>query len=198
MLQLSHAIASMLQLLLCNIAEISALLKRLHATNENKNVTPRFQGLVARRLVSYTRATATNKGGLSLTKIILKFASTIIDHRPLLPLLLSCSHAKRVNSWLPALWKQYGTCFVSLQRLLWQMRHCRDCCDVAEISVMLHLSHTIAAMLHLSHLIAATLQRLQNIRSTTVWILENTPGTRSGTESLPQVFLHNTFEQIYY
>jgi hypothetical protein len=33
--------------------------------------------------------------------------------------------------------------------------------------------------------------------STTVRVLENTSGTRSGTESLPEVFLHDNCEQIY-
>jgi hypothetical protein len=33
---------------------------------------------------------------------------------------------------------------------------------------------------------------------TTVQVLENTSGTRSGTESLPEVFLHDNCEQIDY
>jgi hypothetical protein len=48
------------------------------------------------------------------------------------------------------------------------------------------------------HAIAATSQRLQTFMSTTVRVLENTPGTRSGTESLPEVFLHDNFKQIDY
>ena len=39
---------------------------------------------------------------------------------------------------------------------------------------------------------------LKNLMSKTVRVLGNSPGTRSGTESLPGVFLHNTFEQIHY
>ncbi len=34
--------------------------------------------------------------------------------------------------------------------------------------------------------------------STTVRVLKNTLGMRSGTESLPEVFLHDNCEQIYY
>jgi hypothetical protein len=57
----------------------------------------------------------------------------------------------------------------------------------------------IAAMSCLVHAIATTLQRsqrLQTLKSTNVGVLENTPGTRSRTESLPEVFLHK-LEQIY-
>ena len=50
-------------------------------------------------------------------------------------------------------------------------------------------SHAIACDRMRSHEIA-------NLMSTTVWVLENAPGTRSGTESLPKVFLHNNCEQI--
>ena len=35
------------------------------------------------------------------------------------------------------------------------------------------------------------------VMSKTVLVLENTPVTRSGTESLPEVFLRDTFEKIY-
>jgi hypothetical protein len=38
----------------------------------------------------------------------------------------------------------------------------------------------------------------KNLMSTTVWVLENTPEKRSGTESFPKVFLHNNCEQIYF
>ncbi len=69
---------------------------------------------------------------------------------------------------------------------------CRDCSNVAVVAAMLHLLHAIAAMLHLLHAIAATLQRLQTLEATTVQVLENTLGTRSGTESLLKMFLHNT------
>jgi hypothetical protein len=49
-----------------------------------------------------------------------------------------------------------------------------------------------------SHAIAATLQRSQTFMSMTVRVLENTSGTRSGTESLPEVFLQDNCEQIDY
>jgi hypothetical protein len=39
---------------------------------------------------------------------------------------------------------------------------------------------------------------IANLMSTTVQVLENASGTRSGTESLPKVFLHNNCEQISY
>jgi hypothetical protein len=38
----------------------------------------------------------------------------------------------------------------------------------------------------------------RNLMSTTVQVLENTPEKRSRTESLPEVFLHNNCEQIYF
>jgi hypothetical protein len=38
----------------------------------------------------------------------------------------------------------------------------------------------------------------KNLSFTTVRVLENASGTRSGTESLPEVFLHNKCEQISY
>jgi hypothetical protein len=69
------------------------------------------------------------------------------------------------------------------------LRCCRDCSDVLEIAAMLHLLHVIAVMLHLPH---ATNAHPQTFKSTTVQVLENTPGTRSGTESLIEGFLHNT------
>ena len=50
-------------------------------------------------------------------------------------------------------------------------------------------SHGIACDRMQSHAIA-------NLMSTTVRVLENASGTRSGTESLPKVFLHDNFEQI--
>ena len=37
---------------------------------------------------------------------------------------------------------------------------------------------------------------IANLMSTTVRVLENASGTRSGTESLPEVFLHDNCEQI--
>jgi hypothetical protein len=37
---------------------------------------------------------------------------------------------------------------------------------------------------------------IANLMSTTVRVLENAPGTRRGTESLPKVFLHDNCEQI--
>ena len=39
---------------------------------------------------------------------------------------------------------------------------------------------------------------IANLMSTTVRVLENASGTRSGTESLPKVFLHDNCEQISY
>ncbi len=36
----------------------------------------------------------------------------------------------------------------------------------------------------------------KNLSFTTVQVLENASGTRSGTESLPEVFLHDNCEQI--
>ena len=50
-------------------------------------------------------------------------------------------------------------------------------------------SHAIACDRMGSHAIA-------NLMSTTVRVLENASGTRSGTESLPKVFLHDNCEQI--
>jgi len=50
-------------------------------------------------------------------------------------------------------------------------------------------SHAIACDRMQSHEIA-------NPMSTTVRVLENASGTRSGTESLPKVFLHDNCEQI--
>ena len=50
-------------------------------------------------------------------------------------------------------------------------------------------SHEIACDRMQSHEIA-------NLMSTTVRVLENASGTRSGTESLPKVFLQDNFEQI--
>ena len=50
-------------------------------------------------------------------------------------------------------------------------------------------SHAIACDRMQSHAIA-------NLMSTTVRVLENASGTRSGTESLPKVFLQDNFEQI--
>ena len=50
-------------------------------------------------------------------------------------------------------------------------------------------SHGIACDRMQSHAIA-------NLMSTTVRVLENASGTRSGTESLPKVFLQDNFEQI--
>ena len=49
--------------------------------------------------------------------------------------------------------------------------------------------HEIASDRMRSHEIA-------NLMSTTVRVLENASGTRSGTESLPKVFLHDNCEQI--
>ena len=60
-------------------------------------------------------------------------------------------------------------------------------------------SHAIAWNRMRSHAIAWDRMRsheIANLMSTTVWVLENAPGTRSGTESLPKVFLHNNCEQI--
>ena len=39
---------------------------------------------------------------------------------------------------------------------------------------------------------------IANLMSTTVQVLENASGTRSGTESLPKVFFHDNCEQISY
>jgi hypothetical protein len=62
---------------------------------------------------------------------------------------------------------------------------------------MLQRLHVIAWDQMQSH---AMLMRSQKkiFLSMTVQVLENTPGTRSGTESLPEKFLHNNCEQIYY
>jgi hypothetical protein len=60
----------------------------------------------------------------------------------------------------------------------------RDRSGIAEIAAMLHLSHAITAMSHLLHATNATSQRSQTLKSMTVRVLENTPGMRSGTESL--------------
>jgi hypothetical protein len=38
----------------------------------------------------------------------------------------------------------------------------------------------------------------RKLMPTTVQVLENTPEKRSGTESLPEVLLHDNCEQIYY
>ena len=49
------------------------------------------------------------------------------------------------------------------------------------------------------HVIACDRKRsheIANLMSTTVRVLENASGTRSGTESLPKVFLHDNCEQI--
>ncbi len=56
------------------------------------------------------------------------------------------------------------------------------------------------AMLLRSHAIACDVMRSQKktFLSSTVRVLENTLGMRSGTESLPKEFLHNNCEQIFY
>jgi len=52
-------------------------------------------------------------------------------------------------------------------------------------------SHVISCDRKRSHAISK-----KKLMSTTVRILENASGTRSGTESLPKVFLHDNCEQI--
>ena len=66
---------------------------------------------------------------------------------------------------------------------------CRS--DPHEIACDRIQSHEIACDRIQSHEIA-------NLMSTTVRVLENASGTRSGTESLPKVFLHDNCEQISY
>ena len=51
--------------------------------------------------------------------------------------------------------------------------------------------HAIACDRKRSHAISK-----KNLSFTTVRVLENASGTRSGTESLPEVFLHDNCEQI--
>jgi hypothetical protein len=72
--------------------------------------------------------------------------------------------------------------------------------DCHAIFAMLQRLHAISAMSLRLHAIACNVAAIsvkKNLMSTTVRVLENTPGTRSGTESLPEVFLHNNCEQIY-
>ncbi len=77
-------------------------------------------------------------------------------------------------------------------------------CDVAEIAcdcMQCCRDHMqLHAMLLQSHAIACDVMRSQKktFLSSAVQVLENTPGTRSGTESLPKEFLHDNCEQIYY
>ncbi len=52
-------------------------------------------------------------------------------------------------------------------------------------------SHAITCDRMRSHAISK-----KNLSFTTVQVLENASGTRSGTESLPKVFLHDNCEQI--
>ena len=62
-------------------------------------------------------------------------------------------------------------------------------------------SHEIACDRMRSHAFACDRMRsheIANLMSTTVRVLENASGTRSGTESLPKVFLHDNCEQISY
>ncbi len=67
-------------------------------------------------------------------------------------------------------------------------------------SSLLYLTRLLTATLR-SHAIACDCLRShvilkKNLMSTTVRVLENALGTRSGTESLPKVFLHDNCEQI--
>jgi hypothetical protein len=72
--------------------------------------------------------------------------------------------------------------------------------DCHAIFAMLQKLHAISAMPLRLHAIAcnvAVISAKKKLMSTTVRVLENTSGTRSGTESLPKVFLHDNCEQIY-
>jgi len=94
-------------------------------------------------------------------------------------------------------------------------------CDIAcVISIGFVALHAISHLSHLSHVITCDHNAIsrdhmrlhaiacdckgshaiskKNLMSTTVRFLENASGTRSGTESLPKVFLHDNCEQISY
>ena len=118
-------------------------------------------------------------------------------------------------------WKQTWVLFLSNSILLcWsRLRACTrliswlPALGSAVLHFCSHLSHAISSMLQRSlqccrattatlkqlHATTATLQRshYKNLMSKTVLVLENTPVTRSVTESLPEVFLRDTFEKIY-
>jgi hypothetical protein len=72
-------------------------------------------------------------------------------------------------------------------------RDCSNLCNVAAIAYNCMRSHAIACDLCDVDAISK-----KTFLSTTVRVLENTPGMRSGTESLPEVFLHNNCEHICY
>jgi hypothetical protein len=66
-------------------------------------------------------------------------------------------------------------------------------CNVAEIACNCMQFAAIACNCMQCHAISK-----KAFLSLTVRVLENTPGTRSETESLPEEFLHDNCEQIYY
>ncbi len=92
-----------------------------------------------------------------------------------------------LNSWLPCDLRSHAIACNVAEITCNCMRCRRDCMQLHAMSLR---SHAIACNVMQSW--------KKTFRSSTVWVLENTPGTRSGTESLPEEFLHNNCEQIYY
>ncbi len=81
--------------------------------------------------------------------------------------------------------------------ILDHMQCCRDCMQSHAMSQRSYaMAWDVAAIACDCMRCHAILKKI--FLSLTVWVLENTPGTRSGTESLPEEFLHDNCEQIYY